>query len=42
MAAILDFTNMAARQKSKQYDMSDQIWCFWENLYQNIPNTPDL
>ena len=23
--------------KSKQYD----VWCFWKNLSQNVPNTPD-
>ena len=45
MAAILYIANMAApwgaRQKFKQYDVSDQIWSFWKNLNQNIPNTPD-
>ena len=50
-AAFLDFANkvaprgarLGARQKSKQHDMGDlwAKWCFWKNLNQNIPNTPE-
>jgi len=48
MVAILDFANMAtpwgARQKIQTVWHGrplGHIWCFWENLNQNIPNTPD-